>query len=586
MNAIKLSVVTATFNRRHVLERTVPALLAQDLPSQYYELVYVVDGSTDGTAEMLRALNPKNALRVVELPHRGPAAARNAGISTALGGLLLFLDDDIICPPGLLSQHCAAHAGPDPLVVFGPIAVSPESPRTLVRRSTEAWYEGHFCSLLSASGQRFPLTAYSVINASIPREILVACGGFDESFRAQEDYELNLRLRKMAVRYQFLPTAGVHEFIVKPTRDFLVKDGEVYGQTEVMLCRKHPEQRPLSRFAGLGRTVWWKSFPRQLMLQSPVFPAQLFTAAIWVCERLRRFAAMQKLGVRLLAYGRRIVELRSAAREAGSLKAFEAEFRMHLPVLLYHHIGPPRTRTFPDWTVSPERFERHVRWLSRRGYTGICPSDWIRWLREGKGLPRKPVLLTFDDGFADLAEYALPMLRRHGFGAGVFIVTGQVGGTNAWDEARGSGTHRVLTCEQIQYWATQNIEFGAHSRTHADLTTLSAPELSAEITCSGKDLESILGIRPRTFAYPYGLHNQAADECVRKSFDMAFLGDRVEGLNDLATDPFQMRRIVVKTNDSALDVECRVRWGYNPIERLRARLRLRSRLRSLWGRGY
>jgi peptidoglycan/xylan/chitin deacetylase (PgdA/CDA1 family) len=293
---------------------------------------------------------------------------------------------------------------------------------------------------------------------------------------------------------------------------------------------------------------------------------------------------MQRAGLWLLRYGRRIVELRSGVREAGSLKAFDAEFRMHLPVLLYHHIGPSRPQTFPEWTVSVERFEGHVRWLSRRGYTGICPSDWLRWLREGKGLPRKPVLLTFDDGFADLAQYALPVLRRYGFGAGVFIVTGQVGGTNAWDEARGSGTHRVLTSEQIRYWATQQIEFGAHTRTHADLTALSTPELSAEITGSGKDLESILGIRPRTFAYPYGLHNQATDDCVRKSFEMAFLGDGAEGLNNLSTDPFQTRRIVVKTTDSALDVECRVRWGFNPIERVREPFRLRSRLRSLWGR--
>ena len=81
------------------------------------------------------------------------------------------------------------------------------------------------------------------------------------------------------------------------------------------------------------------------------------------------------------------------------------------------------------------------------------PAAGFRWRREGKGLPDKPVLLTFDDGYADLAEYALPVLRRYGFGAGVFIVTGQVGGTNAWDEARSSGTHHLLTREQIRYWA-------------------------------------------------------------------------------------------------------------------------------------
>jgi peptidoglycan/xylan/chitin deacetylase (PgdA/CDA1 family) len=263
---------------------------------------------------------------------------------------------------------------------------------------------------------------------------------------------------------------------------------------------------------------------------------------------------------------------------------------MRLPVLLYHHVGPPRPGAIPSLTVSPERFERQVRWLARRGYNGICPADWLRWRREGKGLPHKPVLLTFDDGYADLVEYALPVLRRYGFGAAVYVVTGQLGGTNAWDEARGSSTLHLMSVEQIRYWAKQGIEFGAHSRTHADLTALSARELSEEVMGSGKDLESILGSRVVSFAYPYGFHNPTVDDCIRKSFDLAFLaGDDVEGLNHLSIDPCLMRRTMVQTNDSLVDLECRARWGRNPILDLRARLRLRSRVkravRSIFGRG-
>jgi peptidoglycan/xylan/chitin deacetylase (PgdA/CDA1 family) len=158
--------------------------------------------------------------------------------------------------------------------------------------------------------------------------------------------------------------------------------------------------------------------------------------------------------------------------------------RKRLPVLLYHHIGPRPPGTFPNLTVSTQEFERQMRWLVHRGYVGIRPSDWLRWLREGTDLPEKAVLITFDDGYADLAEHALPVLRRHGFGAVVFIVTGQVGGTNVWDEAIGSAMHRLMTADQIRYWAAQGIEFGAHSRTHADLTTLTSDKLSDEIVGS------------------------------------------------------------------------------------------------------
>jgi peptidoglycan/xylan/chitin deacetylase (PgdA/CDA1 family) len=239
-------------------------------------------------------------------------------------------------------------------------------------------------------------------------------------------------------------------------------------------------------------------------------------------------------------------------------------------------------------TVSPEGFERHVQWLAGRGYKGINPSDWVRWRREGKGLPDKPVLFTFDDGYADLVEHALPILRRYGFGAAVYVVTGQLGGTNAWDEARGSGTLRLMTTEQIRYWATQGIEFGAHSRTHADLTTLPVNELEEEVVGSGKDLALLLGARVVSFAYPYGFHNQAVDDCVRRAFELAFIADdNNEGMNHLLTEPHLLLRTMVQTNDSLLALECRARWGHNPFLNLRARIGLRSRLkravRSVFG---
>jgi peptidoglycan/xylan/chitin deacetylase (PgdA/CDA1 family) len=320
-----------------------------------------------------------------------------------------------------------------------------------------------------------------------------------------------------------------------------------------------------------------------------VAPVGLLTPPIWICDKLCRFPTMQRAGHHLLGVGRGIVEFRSAVREAGSWKALHREFGMRLPVLLYHHVGPLRPGTVPGLTVSPERFEHHVRWLARRGYTGICPSDWVRWRREGKGLPERPVLLTFDDGYADLVEYALPVLRRYGFGGAVYVVTGQMGGTNAWDKACGSGTQRLMSAAQIRYWASQGIEFGAHSRTHADLTTLSAKELAEEVIGSRDELADLLGSRVASFAYPYGSYNQAACDCVRGAFDVAFIADdQNEGLNHLLTDPHLLLRTMVQANDSLLDLECRARWGYNPILNLRARVRLRSRLkgavRSVFGR--
>lgn len=589
---LKLSVVMSTYNRRDVLvSQTLPAIFNQDLPADAYEVIVIVDGSTDGTAAALRELCPPCALRIIEQPNRGLSAARNTAIGLARSGLVIFIDDDIICNPDVFRRHVEAHADQDPVVMHGSLFLAPGAPASILAYANESWYRKYNSRLDVQGGLKWPDATFLIGNSSMPRSTLLACGGLDEDLLAKDDFELGLRLWKMGVRFQYLPGAVAYELSVKTPRAFLFNDGEAFGRSEVMLCRKHPDYRPRSDLlAGLGRTAGWKHLPRRVVLQSPVSPAHLLTPPIWVCEKLCRLPLMQKAGLRFLEIGRRMTEFRAALKEAGSWEKFDREFAMRLPVLLYHHVGPLRPGTIPGLTVSPERFERHVRWLARRGYTGICPSDWVRWRREGKGLPIKPVLLTFDDGYADLVEYALPVLRRYGFGAAVYMVTGQLGGTNAWDEARGSGTLHLMTADQIRFWATQGIEFGAHSRTHADLTTLSASELSEEVVGSGKDLESILAARVVSFAYPYGFHNPAVDDCVRRVFDLAFLaGDEAEGLNHLLTDPALMRRTLVHPNDSLLDLELRARWGRNPILDLRARLCLRSRfkraVRFIFGRG-
>ncbi len=581
-SCMKLSVVVPTYNRREVLlSQTLPAIFGQDFPADEHEVIVVVDGSTDGTAEALRRLHPRCWLRVIEQPNRGPSAARNNGLQAARGDLLLFIDDDIICGPDLLKQHVEAHTGTEPVIAYGPISIASGTPPSLLKHATEVWYQRYYGHLETQGGLKFPQDDYLISNSSLPRATLITCGGFDDNMPAKEDYELGLRLWKMGVRFKYLPQSHAHEFYLKPSRYVLRNDGESFGRTEVLLSRKHPDYRPYSPLAALGKIVGWRRWWRRISVRLPVNPVGALIPPLWICDKLCRFPRVQRAGHHLLGVGRGIVESRAAAKEAGSWNALQREFGMRLPVLLYHHVGPLRPGTMPGLTVSPQRFERHVRWLARRGYTGIRSSDWLRWLREGKGLPEKPVLLTFEDGYADLAECALPLLRRYGFSAVVYIVTGQLGGTNAWDEARGFGAHRLMTVEQIRYWAGQGIEFGAHSRTHADLTTLSANELSEEVIGSGKDLESVLGERVVSFAYPYGFHNQEVDDCVRGAFDLAFIAhDDDEGLNHLRTDPHLLLRTMVQSNDSLLDLECRARWGHNPFLNLRARIGLRSRLQG------
>ncbi len=587
---IKVSVIIPTFNRRHVLEHTLPALAAQDFPPEDYEVIVVMDGSTDGTAEFLREWKPKFAFRAFRTPHRGPSAARNVGIQVATGELVLFLDDDLMGVPDLLRRHHMAHSGTEPQVVHGPIYVAPESSETVPRYHFERWYADYYRSLNPDMELRYPQeiassisVLSSLVNSSMPRDVLLRCGGFDDEIQVSEDLELGLRLWKMGIAFRFCSTAIAYEYYVKSSSEYLDGLTRASGAGDLLVSRKHPEWRRHSSLSSFAETSVVKRWLRSALSRLPISPAPLLALPLrfekWFC----RFAPLRQLGVYLLHSAATVARLCSALSVAGSRKRLEDVFNRRAPALLYHHVGPWKPGTHRGLTVSPIKFERQIRWLGRRGYAGIGPSKWLRWQREGIGLPKKPIMITFDDAYSDIAEYALPILRRYGFEAAVFVVTGRLGGTNTWDEAQGCGTLRLMTAEQIRYWAGQGIEFGAHSRTHPDLTKLSRPELEAEIDGSKNDLATLLGQPVVSFAYPYGQYDDAVSNLVRSHFDLGF--SIVEGINYLRGDPHLLRRTYIGPDDSLFEFALCVHTGsLRRFHNLRAKLAVRTRLKHVFRR--
>jgi GT2 family glycosyltransferase/peptidoglycan/xylan/chitin deacetylase (PgdA/CDA1 family) len=586
---IRISVIIPTYNRRHVLKRTLPGVLAQDFPPQEYEVIVVIDGSTDGTAELLRDLKPKCSIRVLESHHLGAGAARNVGIRAAVGELVLFLDDDLITTPTLLQQHCAAHAGADPSVVQGRMYLAPDSAQTIIRSAVERIGDAYYGRISADMDLRYPEGTSSLdvlsylVNSSMPRDILVRCGGFDEKFLAAEELDLGLRLWKMGLPFRYRPYAIVYEYYVKSSGAFLRSQARALGAGDLLASRKHPEYRPNCGLSTWAKTCAGKRWLWQALTSLPISLVPLMSLPLRMEKSFFRFRTIRKLATRLLNWTNTVAYLEGALSVAGSWKALEDEFGRRCSSLLYHHIGPARPGTMRELTVSPERFERHIRWLERKGYAGIKPSDWLNWIRHGKSLPSKPILVTFDDAYADTADSALPILRKYGFSAAVFVVTGRLAGTNTWDEAHGCGTLQLMPAEKIRYWAQQGFEFGAHSRTHPHLPMLSGPELAAEVTGSKDDLAALLGDPPVAFAYPFGECNDAVYDSVRGQFDLAFSVE--EGLNYLSGDPYCLRRAYVGPGDSLIEFALSARRG--GIRRLRdwrIMLALRTRLKRAFKR--
>lgn len=211
-----------------------------------------------------------------------------------------------------------------------------------------------------------------------------------------------------------------------------------------------------------------------------------------------------------------------------------------VPILTYHSLDDSDAVT----SVAPGDFSRHMRSLAQRGFAGICLSQLLDgW--EGKApLPPRPVVLTFDDGFANLRPHAAPLLAELKFRATIFAVSGRCGQTNDWPgQAPGIPRLPLLSWNELAQLANAGWEIGAHTLTHRPLSKLSAADARREIVESQAMIEDRLGRAVTTFAYPFGLMNAASYECVRENFRGACSVEL--GTAAVAEDRHALRRLDV-----------------------------------------
>ena len=157
-------------------------------------------------------------------------------------------------------------------------------------------------------------------------------------------------------------------------------------------------------------------------------------------------------------------------------------------------------------SVSRSEFRRQAAWLASGAVRVVA-------LEELLALPPSAaaVALTFDDGFANFATEAAPLLRDHRLPVTLFIVTAQVGRDNRWGgrEAHGIPVLPLLDWEALARLQDTGIQLAAHSRTHPRLTALPPAELEAELLGAADEMERRLGARPAGLAYPYGAVDRA-----------------------------------------------------------------------------
>lgn len=181
-------------------------------------------------------------------------------------------------------------------------------------------------------------------------------------------------------------------------------------------------------------------------------------------------------------------------------------------VAMYHSVGDCSDDPYRI-TVTPERLERQLAWLRRRGLRGVSVSELLAARARGEG--RELVGLTFDDGYADFVTHALPLLHRWDCGATLFVLPGRLGGVNAWDPL---GPRKpLLTADGIRRAAAEGVEIGSHGLTHVDLTKADDVTLKVEVAESRALIEELTGAPVDGFCYPYGTVDARAVQAVREA---------------------------------------------------------------------
>lgn len=224
-----------------------------------------------------------------------------------------------------------------------------------------------------------------------------------------------------------------------------------------------------------------------------------------------------------------------------------------IPVLLYHSIADTATRSFQRWAVDPALFDAHMAHLRRNGYHALTVTELTSAITFGLPMPEKAVAITFDDGFADFYEAALPTLQRHGHSATLYVSTAYLDTSARWLKQQGEGGRPMLTAEQLLSVADHDVEIGAHSHAHLRLDELPLKKARAQIVRSKQELEA-LGLEPRSFAYPYGYYGPGVRSLAIEAGFLSACGVR-HAMSSRRDDLFARARIIVSNTTTVEQLE-------------------------------
>jgi peptidoglycan/xylan/chitin deacetylase (PgdA/CDA1 family) len=226
-------------------------------------------------------------------------------------------------------------------------------------------------------------------------------------------------------------------------------------------------------------------------------------------------------------------------RQAGRL----VPWRKSVPILMYHVIAnPPPSAQLPELFVDPKTFTAQMEWLKRQGFVAVSLSQvYDAWFKDG-GLPEKPVVLTFDDGYRGDYAYVRPTLRRLRWAGDLNLLVGNLGSE--------------LSDQMVEQLVNDGWELDAHTISHLDLTRMRGPQLTREVAGSREILKGRFHQPVNFFCYPAGRFNQVTVRAVRAA---GYLGATTELPGEASRDDlYRLHRIRINGSDGVAGLKAKL----------------------------
>lgn len=284
---------------------------------------------------------------------------------------------------------------------------------------------------------------------------------------------------------------------------------------------------------------------------SPIDFSKLTSEAVSLLENPEKLSCSERHGLREVVF-RNYDQDRVCQKIFNTYKSayFLKNYSLHIPMLMYHKVPDQPLQTQHRIFVTKDTFKSHLQFFKERGFTTLNfkdLEDFRSGTRDFNEFPKKPLVLTFDDGYVDNLANAAPLLKEYGMKAVIFLLADHTLESNSWDADGKEPLQPLMNREQKKELLKYNYEIGSHGFRHRKITEMTDAEAIHELVESKKVLEQDFG-NITTYAFTYGITSpRAADLAEEAGYSFAVNTD-TGGLHH-EENPFAIFRINIFPED-------------------------------------